>query len=129
MSRAYLDEVGHPEIILDEKTDSRNFKWEEQRDFYGFDERETWALDHAFYCWLYERLRAYVDWCCVNLDFHKFEYRGQIYTQQQLIDMMLERLRFYFENGDNDWSLTEEQLDYIHEIEYIWATCLMSMWW
>lgn len=129
MSRAYLDDVGHPEIILDEANDLRRFKWEAQRDFYGFDERETWSLDHAFYCWLYERLRAYLEWNNVNLEFHKFEYRGKTYTQQQLIDMMLERLKFYFDNHMDDWSLTEEQLDYIHEIEYIWATCLMSMWW
>lgn len=128
MNRFYLDEVNHPERFLDDN-DSREPKWAEEREEYGFDERETWALDNTFYCWLYERLRAYQDWSCVNLDFHKFEYKGKEYTQGQLIAEMIVRLRWYFENEEENLSWTDKDYEFVHEIEQIWALVLPSMWW
>lgn len=38
-----------------------------QRQTYGFDERETWDLDHTSVLWIYTHLKRYLDWACVEL--------------------------------------------------------------
>lgn len=38
-----------------------------QRQTYGFDERETWDLDHTSVLWIYAHLKRYLDWTCVEL--------------------------------------------------------------
>lgn len=38
-----------------------------QRQTYGFDERETWDLDHTSVLWIYAHLKRYLDWACVEL--------------------------------------------------------------
>lgn len=126
--RKYLDDIGvteRPDTW--NKDDKRQGNWKEERDVYGFDERETWSLNLTFHLWLYERLKMYVEVCCVDLDFHKFEYNGKEYTQRQLIDMMIERLEFSFKPEYNDFD--ETQYNYVSEIEKIWAIVLPAMWW
>lgn len=126
--RKYLDDIGvveRPDTW--NKDDRRQERWRHEVEIYGFDERETWALNLTFYLWLYERLKRFVEVCCINLDFHKFEYNGAEYTQGQLIDMMIERLEFSFKKEYNDFD--EKQYAYVSEIEKIWAIVLPAMWW
>lgn len=126
--RKYLDDIGviaRPDTW--NKDDKRQNQWAEERAAYGFDERETWNLDFSFHLWLYERLKRYVEVCCVNLEYHKFSYHGEEYTQKQLIDMMLERLEFSFKPEYNDYD--EKQFKYVSEIEEIWAIVFPAMWW
>lgn len=126
--RKYLDSIGvaeRPDTW--NKDDKRQEAWAHEREEYGFDERETWALDFSFYLWLYERLKKFVEVCSIDLDYHKFEYNGVEYTQRQMIDMMLERLEFSFKPEYNDWD--EDQYAYVSEIEKIWAIVLPAMWW
>lgn len=62
MGRRYLEEIG---VELKEtpwgwnKGDSREDRWQKEREEIGFDERETWSLDHTMNLLLYERLRRY----------------------------------------------------------------------
>lgn len=128
--RKYLDDIGvtdRPDTW--NKGDKRQKKWAEQRTTYGFDERETWALNSAFYLWLYERLKMYMDTAgkVIDLNYHKFEFKGKEYTQRELINMMLERLEFWFKPGYND--MDDEQYTKVHEIGEIWALVLPAMWW
>lgn len=128
MKRKYLDDIkvnGRWDQIVDE----REKRWKKQRKKYGFDERETWGLDEAFYEWLYERLKMYkeIGGKVINLDSGKFEYGGKIYSEAELIDEMLKRLEFNFSDKYNDWE--EDQYKYVHEIEKIWAVVLPAMWW
>jgi len=126
--RKYLDDIGvtdRPDTM--NMDDSRLAAWEEEREIYGFDERETWSLIYTFYLWLYERLMKYKDLACVDLTYHKFDYNSKEYTQGQLIDMMLDRLRFCFSDEYNEWD--SKQWEYVHEIEKIWAIVLPAMWW
>lgn len=129
MIRKYLDDIGVKDRwdLWPKADDPRHAEWEEQRNTYGFDERETWSLDHAFYFWLYERLMMFKEVSIVNLEFHKFEYGGETLTQEQMIDGILERLRFSFSEEYN--SFDEKQFDYVHEIEKMWAVVLPAMWW
>lgn len=126
--RKYLDDIGvtdRPDTW--NKHDNRQKKWEKERAVYGFDERETWALNYSFRLWLYERLKRFVDVACIDLDYHKFMYNGEEYIQRQMIDMMLERLEFSFKKEYNDFD--EKQYGYVSEIEKIWAVVMPAMWW
>lgn len=126
--RKYLDDIGvmqRPDTW--NKDDVHQEQWAKERDKYGFDERETWELNFSFYLWLYERLKRFVDVCCIDLDYHKFKYNGAEYTQRQMIDMMIERLEFSFKPEYNDFD--EKQYAYVSEIEKIWAIVLPAMWW
>lgn len=128
MLRKYLDDIGvvdRPDTFRPD--DERQPKWKEEREIYGFDSRETWALNHTFYLWLYERLMMYKEIAIVDLTFHKFDYSGNSYTQIELIDAMLERLKFSFSDEYRDYE--DEQWEYVHEVEKMWAVVLPAMWW
>ena len=128
MNRKYLDDIGMIERPdLWNKEDTRQERWTKEREEYGFDERETWDLEISFRLWLYERLKMYLDRNCVNLEYHKFEFKGKEYTQQQMIDMMLERLEFSFKEDYNDYD--PKQYAYVNEIEEIWTIVVGAMWW
>lgn len=128
MKRKYLDDI-NVKNRWDQISDKRDKRWKKQRKKYGFDDRETWGLDEAFYQWLYERLMMYkeIGGRIVDLDAPQFEYGGKTYSQAKLIDEMLKRLRFNFSEEYNDFD--QEQFAYVHEIEKIWATVLPAMWW
>ena len=130
MKRKYLDDLGIKDRHdLWNPNDNRQSIWQRQRREYGFDERETWSLEGAFYLWLYERLKMYLEYASkiVNLDFHEFVYKGEKYTQKQLIDMMIERLENYFANKYDTES--EEESSRLDEVAEIWALVLPAMWW
>ena len=129
MGRKYLDDIGVTERpdtwCID---DSRQERWQEQREIYGFDDRETWSLDFAFYLWLYERLKMYLDVNFVDLEFHKFEYEGEELTQQECIDRMIKGCEVYFKL-DDDWNISEEDKKMIDDVTKIWAIVWPAMWW
>lgn len=130
MKRKYLDDLGIKDRHdLWNPNDNRQSIWQRQRREYGFDERETWSLDGTFYLWLYERLKMYLEYASkvVDLDFHEFIYKGEKYTQKQLIDMMIERLENYFANKYDTES--EEESSRLDEVAEIWALVLPAMWW
>lgn len=136
MAHKYLDDIGvtsnQEHWWFDDNQypdDKRLKKWEKEREIYGFDDRETWDLQHTFYLWLYERLMKYVESASpiVNLEYHKFEFKGKEYTQIEMIDMMLERLRFVFSSSYVDFE--PESIEKAREIGEIWAIVLPAMWW
>jgi len=131
MGRKYLDDIGEDySWVWKPEGSERDELFEKEREIYGFDSRETWSLDYVFYMWLYERLKMYIEYAgeIVNLNFHKFIYKEKEYTQLELINMMIERLEFYFEKGDS-FDLSEEEYEFIKEIGEIWALVLPAMWW
>lgn len=129
MSRKYLDDIGVTERpdtwCID---DPRQERWKEQREIYGFDDRETWSLDFAFYCWLYERLKMYLEVNFVDLTFHKFEYEGEELTQEECINCMLKGCELYFKHEDS-WNISEEDWKIIGDVTKIWAIVWPAMWW
>lgn len=128
---AYLDELESNALpfSLANPNDKRTEEWEIERQIYGFDSTETWDLNSTFYAWLYEHLRMYVDIGgeIVNLDFHKYEWHEREYTQLELINEILDRIRFYFSKDYDDFDM--EDITYIREIGEIWAIILPAMWW
>ena len=129
--RAYLNELECKPFPFSYTAynDERVSKWKQEKEIYGFDSTETWDLAEAFYAWLYEHLRMYQDKAgkIVNLHYHKFEWRDKEYYQDEIIDMILERLHFRFSDEYN--SFIAEQNLYINEIGELWAIVLPAMWW
>ncbi len=141
----YLDDIGVDySWVWDKENSDRDERFEEQQKIYSFDDRETWALDNVFYMWLYERLKMFVEigGQIVDLNFHKFNYKEKEYTQLELINMMLERLEYYFNDDALDSKVDEykkqgmsvfeaDQKAYepVVEIGEIWAILLPAMWW
>ena len=102
MGRKYLDDIGYTNRHDTwNPDDTRQNQWAREREIYGFDERETWSLDHAFACWLYERLKMYVEINVVDLNYHKFDVDGEILTQIQVIESILSLLESAFKASEN----------------------------
>lgn len=130
MGHKYLEELeSYTGDFWGIKSDKREPEWVEERKTYGFDSTETWSLDTAFYLWLYEHLRMYKEKASeiVDLHYHKFTYNDKEYYQDELIDLMIERLQFAFSSEYDEYD--EDQWAYVHEIEKIWALILPAMWW
>lgn len=129
MGRKYLDDIGYTDLHdLWNSNDSRQEEWARERDIYGFDERETWALDHAFACWLYERLKMYKEIGAVNLDFHKFNIDNEILTQNKVIERILSLLEESFKNSENA-SKYDEACDNVAEAARLWSIIINACWW
>ena len=47
--------------------------YKEQRETYGFDERETKSLNYTYITWLYSHLKFYLEYAAVDLTFYKFK--------------------------------------------------------
>lgn len=145
MGRKYLDDIGEDySWVWKPEGSERDKTFEKEREIYGFDNRETWCLDAVFYMWLYERLKMYVEigGQVVDLNFHKFDFKGKEYTQLELINMMIERLEYYFNEDTRDSKIDEyrkqgmgiveadnKAYEPIKEIGEIWALVLPAMWW
>lgn len=129
MNRKYLDDIEMKERSdLWNEGDERQLQWQEQREIYGFDERETWSLDNTFYCWLYERLMMFLEFAedAINLEFYKFEINGEILTQRQCINKMIDGCKAVFESKGYP---NEEQQKKIDDITKIWHEVIPTMWW
>lgn len=130
---AYFDELENKPcpFSMDKvaEDDERQAVWAKEREVYGFDSTETWDLNSAFYAWLYEHLRMYVDKASdvVNLHYHKFKWKDEEYYQDEIIDMILDRIRFFFSDEYDDYS--DKDIAYVTEIEELWALVLPAMWW
>ena len=131
MEHKYLDELENPYIIQSQFNpyDKRQERWKAQQALFGFDDSETWCLQASFYSWLYERLRMFVvvGGEVVDLNYHTFGFKGKSYTQLEMIEMILERIRFYFSDEYDDFNV--DQMRYVEEIGELWAIILPAMWW
>ena len=108
--------------------DTRQKTWYNERRKYGFDSRETWNLNSVFYIWLYEHLMMYKEKASkiVDLEFYKFEYKGETLTQIECIDRMIEGCKLYIQNDEPYDTEIQEKIKSVVEI---WAMVLPYMWW
>src|SRR5574344_831656 len=69
--------------------DPRQEYWDQEKEQYGFDSRDTWSLDHTIALLIYPRLKMYNEINCIDTTFYTVEHNGEILTQQQCIDKIL----------------------------------------
>ena len=65
----------------------------------------------------------------IDLEYHRFFWKGKEYTQIDLIKELLTRLEFYFKSSEDCILLNKEEEKIILEIGEIWAILLPAMWW
>ena len=129
MKHKYLEDLGALKNLPSEWCvgDKREPKWEEERAVYGFDSRDTWNMDSAFICWLYERLMMYNEINIVDTSYHKFEYENQTITFQDCIDRMISGCKIYL--SDTNWDCNSESRKLVNDVLNLFALCFWCLWW
>lgn len=106
--------------------------WAEQRELYGFDERETWGMDETFLEWLYSHCMMYKELASkvIDLNVHTITREGITYTQAEVLDYIIKWTGEYLlvtRNGD--WQKQNEASKYVQTACHLWAEMLFAMWW
>lgn len=89
--------------------------------------KECYDLDYSFIKWLNIRLKIYLKGALnvIDLTFYKFEFKGKIYTQEELIKKMI---KLSDEILASDW-IDEGYSEKIDELLDIWKLVFKVMWW
>lgn len=126
--RKFLDDIGciyRPTDLIGDKIECK--RWKKQRKEYGFDEREVYNLDYTWHLWMYEHLSLYLQVADGVPTVDKFEYKENIYTQKEIIQMILDRLTLEL-GPDPSWTESEKTVAYVKEIEPLWFLVYSSLW-
>lgn len=117
-------------VNMDPK-DSRHFEWEHQREEYGFDERETWAMDYVFAQWLYIHVHMFKQFDMYDHEI-AFEFKGKELSFEDALDK-LERwlayaVKHYYDAGD-DFPKSVKALKRLQKSTHLFAEMIPAMWW
>ena len=131
MKHKYLIDNKIPHGLYKPRKDDDGIpKWKEQREVYGFDERETWNLKEFSLGWMYEHIKMYMDVCDVDLDYAKFKYKEKTLSQKEILDRICKDIELYFDAqfsfDPDEW---EKRVSYLNEIGTLWGLVLPAMWW
>lgn len=105
-----------------DNTDKRWSKWMEEREVYGFDSRETWCIDRLLIEWIYAHFKMFKECVNIDLDYHKFKFKGVEVTQEQAIDIILAECERFILSNDIDSVFDKKVWKLIGKI-------LPAMWW
>lgn len=124
----------------------RTSLYKEQRETYGFDERETKSLNYTYITWLYSHLKFYLEYAAVDLTFYKFKvpvlterkkrkkedsfYKETIkeLTEGEAIKLALEYMEFYL-SEDLPFEEEVKQIEKIKCALKIVAEIFPALWW
>ncbi len=150
MSHKYLNDIGIKSTeccIFNTNENNENKKrqkeFKKQRKKFGFDERETWALDYSFATWLYSHLMWFKEYAgnTIDLTTHTFDIpkwndkKNKIckkkiigVNQLEAIDIMIDCLKYYITHYDKieDYQITFEKIKYVC---IIFGIVMPAMWW
>lgn len=128
----YVDDLGIPVkkygTNFVPNDDGRHSKWEQEREIYSFDERETWNLDTTLAEWLYSHLMMYKEVNDVDLSEPTYEFKEKIYTLEEAIDLIIETMRRYLlaKIYSNEW---RELHLYIIDAMTLLGMIFPALWW
>ena len=139
MPHKYLNKIGiNSDDVCIFNTENINIdrcrreRFQKQRKKYGFDERETWALDYTLATWLYSHLKMYKKCASrvVDLSYHKFDIpdwnepeKVIEVNQKEAIDIAIKKLKNY---------LVDEEGSEIKDFQYalrIIGIIGPALWW
>lgn len=145
MTRKYLDDIGLTSRFDNNWNSSRPDKRKErfvaQRATYGFDERETWSLKDTLAMYLYERIKMYIEIGGerVDLEYHKFNFKDKSMTQLEILNQILDDLKFYLKGEDNSdggypslqrmFELDNLRRERYHEALELLNLVIEALWW
>ena len=131
----YLEDLGIPlkdiGTNFSDVNDKRKREWAREREIYGFDERETWAIDRYFVEWLYSHLMMYLDRTdsVIDLEFYKFKFESKEYTQKEAILFIVNACKNYLLIKSE---YNEEYIDILKDVQRaikLFADIFPAMWW
>ena len=131
----YLEDIGlQPEQITSNTcgdNDDRKSRWDKQRELYGFDERETWSLDQTFVEWIYSHLMMYLEigGKIINLEYHKFEFKGREYTQREAIEYICKACENFLLDKSFDYEKERQIIEDMKGAIRLFAEIFPAMWW
>lgn len=90
----------------------------------------TWDMESSLLQWFYETTREYVEESSniVDLNYHEVVYEGKDYTQLELINLFLDRVKYILTHNDELY-LTPRKQELIQEVYNIWSVLSPTMWW
>ena len=108
----------------------RKIKYWFQKRTRGWSDDECWNLDITFLEWINSRFKKYKEKAgkIVDLEFHKFKYKGKTYTQLELINKVI-ALSDYVLFYEDDLCLSNYYKEEVEEIIDIFKLIYWSMWW
>lgn len=129
--RKYLDELDSEGTWnMTNPTDERNALWEKQQEEYGFDERDTWNLDHTMLELLYERIKMFIEVSeTMNHDLNKVTVDGEELPFPEVVDNLLELCETVIRNNNTFEIDFDEQAEIEKKIWSIWAQTFQSFCW
>lgn len=111
----------------------RNIKYWFQRRTRGWSDDETWNLNYEFILWLNSRFKKYREQAIkmVDLEYYRFEYKDNVYTQLQVIDRIIELTDYIINNNYYEmmWSDVEHLEAMKNEIFDLFKMSFGAMWW
>lgn len=111
----------------------RNIKYWFQRRTRGWSDDETWNLNYEFILWLNSRFKKYREQAIkmVDLEYYRFEYKDNVYTQLQVIDRIIELTDYIINNDYYEmmWSNVEHLEAMKNEIFDLFKMSFGAMWW
>ena len=89
---------------------------------------ECYDLGFSFIEWLLPRLLVFKKDAgkCVDLEFHTFEYKGDTFTQAQMLDKLIDATKYLLEHF-YDWTDKTDQVQ--KEMLEIFSLIFPSLWW
>ena len=110
-----------------------------EKDFnYELNTKETFSLDMTILAYLYEHLVMYKEAASeiVDLNYHKFSINGDILTEEQCINRMLDDIRVILSIDDSDYISGEDwkEKDRImkekkNDLFDVLKECFWTLWW
>lgn len=100
----------------------------------GVDPRSCYDLNTEHMLWLYEHICQYIDDAApiVDLEYHKFEYKGETLTQLQLLYKLREHIANYI-NAENEEEDLEKEVQIMKEngdeVFDILKIMYPALWW
>lgn len=139
MSRKHLEDLPNHRTIEEqvEDDDERSPAWKKEREEFGFDSRQTWALDSAMLELLYERLIMYREKAneVINMTWRAYDVSSvpkvgkKEMNQLEIVDAMISYAKESL-NGDPDSLEEEAELMYCTKTVWeLWAIIHHHMWW
>ena len=129
-----IEKLERPDNMKEkEELIKRDIKLWFQRRIRGWSDDECWNLDCEFIKWLNSRLIVYKNEASkiVDLEYHKFIYKDEEYTQSQLVDKLIDITNWFINNDvfELTWSQPEKCEYMKNEMLDIFKLIYWSLWW
>lgn len=128
--RKYLDDLDSKGTWnMTNASDKRIDIWKKEQAIYGFDERDTWNLDHTMLELLYERIKMFVE--IVNIE----DYQTKVIVDDKetafsaVVNELIELCEKVIKNNTSFAIDFEEQNKLERRIWSLWAQTFDYFWW